>query len=245
MTYVGHATTVVELDGVRILTDPLLRPRVAQLRRLVPLGEPLGRVDAVLVSHLHFDHFDLRSIRMLGRGVPVVVPRGGAVGLLRRRGFADVRGAAEGAEVRVGPVLVRAVPACHPEGRGVPWIGGPALGYVISGSGSVYFAGDTGFFPEMSAVRGVDVALLPVAGWGRRLPEAGHLSPLRAAEALRLVEPRVAIPIHWGTLAPLWRRAGHPGRESPAVEFRRLAAEIAPAVDVRVLQPGQALTVAP
>jgi L-ascorbate metabolism protein UlaG (beta-lactamase superfamily) len=247
VTYVGHATTVLELDGVRILTDPVLRPGVAQLRRLVPLSGPaveaVGRPDAILVSHLHADHFDPRSIRMFGSGVAVVVPAGGAVGLLRRRGFTDVRGVGEGDEVRLGAVLVRAVHARHRGGRGLPWIAGPALGYVVAGSASAYFAGDTALFPEMSRLAGPDVALLPVAGWGSRLPAGEHMGPRQAAEALRLLGPRFAVPVHWGTLAPLWRPGGYPRRRSPALEFRDLAAELAPQVEVRVLEPGQALRV--
>ncbi len=61
----------------------------------------------------------------------------------------------------------------------------------------------------MSALSGTDVALLPVAGWGARLPEGEHMNPLRAAQALKLLKPRIAIPIHWGTFAPLWARGGY------------------------------------
>ena len=119
---------------------------------------------------------------------------------------------------------------------------GPALGYVIRGSISIYFAGDSDVFAEMSALSGADVALLPVAGWGRRLPEGDHMNPLRAARALTLLRPRVAIPIHWGTFAPLWALRGYPANDAAAVEFRRLAMEVAPEVDVRVLEPGETYT---
>ena len=81
----------------------------------------------------------------------------------------------------------------------------------------------------------LDAALLPVAGWGPRLP-AGHLDPVRAVEALALIEPRLAIPIHWGTYAP-WRAPR--GDDTPAKAFAELAATIVPTVDVRVLRPGQ------
>ena len=98
---------------MRLLTDPVLRSRVAHLQRLVPLNgavsDVVGRPDAILISHLHFDHFDPRSIQLFDRGVPIVVPRGGAVSLLRRRGFTEVHGVDEGVEVPVGRVRVRAV----------------------------------------------------------------------------------------------------------------------------------------
>jgi L-ascorbate metabolism protein UlaG (beta-lactamase superfamily) len=83
--------------------------------------------------------------------------------------------------------------------------------------------------------------LLPVAGWGPRLPP-GHLDARRAAEALRLLEPRIAVPIHWGTYSLLTkRRESEAAVREPAEEFRRLAAELAPEVDVRVLAAGESL----
>lgn len=232
------------MDGVRILTDPVLRRRVLHLRRRAPLGQSvaarLAGVDGILVSHLHFDHFDVRTLRTFDHGVTVVVPRGGAEQLLQRRGFTDVRGVEEDTVVGIGSVQVRAVHAQH-SGR-TPRLRGPALGYVLRGSLSIYFAGDTDVFGEMSALSGPDVALLPVAGWGRRLPEGHHMNPLRAAQALRLLRPRVAIPIHWGTFAPIWALRGYPANDVAAVEFRRLAMEVAPEVDVRVLEPGETYT---
>lgn len=245
VTYIGHATTLLEMDGVRILTDPVLRRRVLHLRRRVPLGlpgaAPLAGVDGILVSHLHFDHFDLQTMRTFDHGVTIVVPRGGAVQLLRRRGFTDVRGVDEDTVLSIGSIQVRAVHAQHPPG-GTPWLKGPALGYVLRGSLSIYFAGDTDVFGEMSSLSGPDVALLPVAGWGRRLPEGDHMNPLRAARALTLLRPRVAIPIHWGTFAPLWALRGYAANDAAADEFRRLGREVAPDVDVRVLEPGETYT---
>ena len=83
--YVGHATVVVDLGGVRLLTDPLLRNRVAHLRRAVKVDpDALRGLDAVLISHLHYDHLDLPSLEKLGRDMPVVAPRG-AGALIRRK----------------------------------------------------------------------------------------------------------------------------------------------------------------
>jgi L-ascorbate metabolism protein UlaG (beta-lactamase superfamily) len=106
---------------------------------------------------------------------------------------------------------------------------------VISGTRTVYFAGDTDVFDDMRALGRIDVALVPVAGWGPRVP-AGHLDPLRAAEALTLIRPQVAIPIHWGTYSP-WRPPTQ--RDPAAMKFAEIAATLAPAVDVLVLSPGQ------
>jgi L-ascorbate metabolism protein UlaG (beta-lactamase superfamily) len=112
-----------------------------------------------------------------------------------------------------------------------------SLGYVVQGSTSVYFAGDTDLFDGMAELGPMDVAVLPVSGWGPKLPP-GHLDPRGAAEALRLLRPRIAVPVHWGTYrTPLAARPD----DAPAVEFARAAAELAPEVEVRVLAIGETL----
>ena len=238
--YVGHATTLIELDGVRLLTDPLLRPRVAHLRRLVPLVDVSPPPDAVLLSHLHYDHVDMASLRHIGRSVRLIVPhRAGS--LFRRRRYRDVVELAAGESVPVGPVTVTAVPAEHDGRRNPLGSGISALGYVVSGSRSVYFAGDTDFFEGMAQLAGADAALIPISGWGSRVG-TGHLDPTRAADAVGLLRPRLAIPIHWGTYAPLhWRVSGFkPLLEDPAAAFADAVALVAPDVEVRILQPGEA-----
>jgi L-ascorbate metabolism protein UlaG (beta-lactamase superfamily) len=77
LTWLGHATVLIELGRAALLTDPVLRPRVAHLRRQVPTPQPPPRVDAVLLSHLHRDHFDLRSLQLVDPAAPVVVGGGG------------------------------------------------------------------------------------------------------------------------------------------------------------------------
>ena len=223
------------MDRVRLVTDPVLRPRVWHLRRRVPLDAAgLGRIDAALVSHVHFDHLDRPSLRKLGTEVTLVVPVH-ARRLLR--GFSDVREVDVGDEVHIGKVMVHATPAEHRSTRFIRR-SGPSLGFVVSGSRRIYFAGDTDLFEGMSALAGsLDVALLPVAGWGSKVG-VGHLDPLRAAQALRLLRPRLAIPIHWGTLSPLNRSVSTDAPEA----FRRHAAELAPKVEVRILEPGAAHT---
>lgn len=239
LTWLGHATAVIELDGVRLVTDPVLTRRVGHLRRLAPPAAVPAGADAALVSHLHLDHLHGPSLRRLAPG-RVVAPRG-AARLLRRWTRADVTEVGAGDEVVVGALRVRAVPAAH-DGRRAPGMRAfPALGYVVRGSAAVYFAGDTGPFAGMAdlAEPPLDLALLPVAGWGPRLGP-GHLGPEEAARALGLLRPRRAVPIHWGTYAPAWStRAARPRAREPAVAFARAAARLAPAVDVGILAPGE------
>jgi L-ascorbate metabolism protein UlaG (beta-lactamase superfamily) len=258
IVYLGHATVLIEVDGVRLLTDPLLRGHVAHLRRQTPpvRESAFSGIDAVLISHLHYDHLDLASLRLLGLDTPLLVPAG-AGELLRGRGFTDVTELNVGEVANVGAVAVAAV-AAHHDGR--RWVGpgslrAETLGYVVRGRRTVYFAGDTELFDGMAAMTPppdrddrsdsspqLDVALLPVAGWGSTLGP-GHMDPLDAARAAGLLRPRIAIPVHWGTLSPIgvarWRRErlGDPPRL-----FAEHVASIAPNVEARILAPGQETT---
>ena len=228
---------------MRLLTDPVLRGRIGHLRRHGGAVEraALGRVDAVLVSHAHLDHLDVASLRVLAApATELIVPRG-VDALVGGLGFGAVRQLAVGESARVaGAVDVTATPAAHGGRRHPLGPDHPAVGYLVAGSQRVYFAGDTDLFGEMAALAagGLDAALLPVWGWGPRLGP-GHLDPRSAAEALALLRPRLAIPIHWGTLFPIGldRLRGHLLTDPPH-RFAAAAARAAPEVEVRVLQPG-------
>ena len=235
LTWLGHSCVEIRLDNLLLVTDPVLRARIFHLRRKSSVDPgALDGVDVILISHVHHDHLDLPSLDRLDRGAQVLVPAG-AGSLLRRRGFRVVREVHAGQEVDLGAVRVRATHAEHAASRRLGTGRTQPVGYVISGTRTVYFAGDTDLFEAMDELGRIDVALMPVAGWGPRLP-AGHLDPARAAQALELIKPRVAVPIHWGTYAP-WRPPR--GQDAPAQTFAEIASRITPAVDVRVLRPGQ------
>jgi L-ascorbate metabolism protein UlaG (beta-lactamase superfamily) len=244
-TWHGHSTVLLELDGVRLLTDPVVRARLLHLRRVVGEADvrTLADVDAVLVSHLHYDHLDIPSLQSLGRSLRVVVPAG-AGRLLRRSGFRDIAELDVDETLEIGAVTIRATPAEH-KGRRSPFAKAATVGFRVEGSASVYFAGDTDLFDGMTALGGsLDLALLPVAGWGPRVP-AGHLDPLRAAQALVLLQPRTAVPIHWGTYRRIGLTRDPTALRSPAEKFLRHARELAPAVDVRLLPVGGTLELEP
>jgi L-ascorbate metabolism protein UlaG (beta-lactamase superfamily) len=250
LTYIGHATVLIEMDGVRILTDPVLRNRVLHLRRMGPPIDPAWteRIDAVLLSHLHLDHADLPSLKRLGPQERLIVPRGSGE-FFRRRGFEHAEELAVGEAVDLNGVSVRATPAQHP-GRRPPL--GPvadAIGFLIQGSRSVYFAGDTDLFPDMGATirnrltgtASLDVALIPVWGWGSSVGP-GHLDPDKAAQAVRDLAPAVAIPIHWGDLRGIGSRSSTKLPQGwPPDQFAQRVAELAPDVDVQVMVPGETL----
>jgi L-ascorbate metabolism protein UlaG (beta-lactamase superfamily) len=238
--YVGHATVFVDLDGVRLLTDPLLRNRVAHLRRSSSVSARTRRgVDAVLVSHGHYDHLDLPSLEKLGKKLPVVVPRG-LGGLLRKRRFESVIEVEEGERLAIGDLEILAVPAEHDGSRSPLGAKAEPIGYVVKGSKSIYFAGDTDLFDDMAELGPVDLGLIPIWGWGPGLG-GGHLDPERAAQAVALVRPTVVVPIHWGTYFPIHLGlAGKPAFvDLPPATFAAALAEHAPEVDLRVLAVGE------
>ncbi len=243
----GHATVRIVLGGQALLTDPVLRRRVMHLQRVVPLVDGLGAgVRAVLISHLHHDHLDLASLRMLPDDVALVIPVGGRAALGRRT-RQQVIELAPGESTTIGTLAIRATPAAHDGGRsGRRGVNSPALGYVVAHrTTTVYFAGDTDIFPGMADIAPrLDLALVPIWGWGPTLGP-GHLDPERAAQALTLLRPHIAVPIHWGTYRPaVGRGAPHPRTGAPELRFLRAAAAHAPDVAVRIVAPGQALTLA-
>ena len=214
LTWIGHATFYVRQDDVAFLTDPVWSERVSPLsfagpRRLVPPGVPLGelpQVDFALLSHDHYDHTDVPTIRQLARrGVPFVVPAG--VGELVRG--AGGRVAAELAwweSEEVAGVTVTCVPARHFSGRSFAdrnrrlW-----AGFVVSSrSRRFYHAGDTALFDGFAEIgrrfSPIDVACLPI---GAYLPSAMmrpvHLDPDEAVEAALTVGARQTIGMHFGT----------------------------------------------
>jgi L-ascorbate metabolism protein UlaG (beta-lactamase superfamily) len=241
VTYVGHATVLLELEGVRLITDPVLRPWVGPLRRQGPRPSPgvADDIDAVLISHLHSDHADLPSLRRFRRDVPMLVPPG-ARAFFERRGFVAVAELAAGESRQVKGLTVTATEATHPvTRRSVSET--EAIGFLADGARRIYFAGDTDLFDGMEALRGdLDLALLPIWGWGPNLG-VGHLNPKRAARAAAMLEPRIAVPIHWGTLYPFGLSRLRPRPlHLPPREFEAQMREHAPQVEVRVLAPGEA-----
>ena len=210
-------------------------------RSAPPADEVIEAPTAVLLSHFHHDHLDLPSLRRLGRGTRVLVPRG-AGAFMRRHGFTAVAELGVGETETVGGVEVTAVEAEHSGSRGPLGPTAEAIGFVVRGSSSVYFAGDTDAFPAMSALAGtLDVALLPVWGWGPTLGP-GHLDPEGAARVAAVLKPRIAIPIHWGTFFPIGRRPADLLTRPPR-DFAARVASLAPGVEVQVLDPGESLEI--
>ena len=241
--WLGHSCVQVDLDGTRVLTDPALTARLAHLRRhhhvdVVTVGTP----DVIVISHVHLDHLHVPSLRRFGPATRIIVPAG-AGRLLGRKGFQNVDEAKAGDTFDAGRLTVETVRAVHPPGRGPhSSIVAEPVGYVLrSDDAAVYFAGDTDLFDTMADLAPIDVALLPIWGWGPTLGE-GHLDPERAATAATLLRARVVIPVHWGTYSPIGVRRPK-WLDTPVHQF----ADALRAVDMidalRVLAPGESVAV--
>ncbi|MBD5788139.1 MBL fold metallo-hydrolase [Cellulosimicrobium terreum] len=272
VTWLGHSTVVVDAGGVRLITDPLLRRHAGLLRRrgAIP-AEPAWRgADAALLSHLHHDHAEPGSLRLLG-DVPVLTAPANAR-WLRARGIRGVglgdgwhavqprsggpvgTAGAEEAGWPEAAVQVRLAPAVHGH-RPMPHRPNAAVGHLVRvrppGPGgttadatTLWAVGDTEHFPGMAhlaerAGGRVDVALVPVSGWGPRL-SGGHLGPAEAARVCAEVGVRVAIPVHWGTLhAPGGQHVPRGWMDHAGAAFEAAVRREAPGTQAVVLRPGE------
>jgi L-ascorbate metabolism protein UlaG (beta-lactamase superfamily) len=206
LTWLGHASFLIQLDGVSLLVDPALRDHIfGGTRRNTPPGlsiEQLPRIDAALVTHAHYDHLDRPTLERIG--APVVAGLGAA----RYFRNQELRVTELGwwASTRIGGVRVSFVPAQHWSRRG-PCDMNAALwgGFVIEGSSAaVYHSGDTALFDGFreigAAFPGLDAALLPIGAYDPAwFMLRQHLSPEQAIAAFQSLGARVLVGMHWGT----------------------------------------------
>ncbi len=167
--------------------------------------------------------------------------------MISRTGFSEVVEVAPGDVVNVGDARILVVHADHSGRRTLSRAHGPALGFVIEVSGRrIYFPGDTDLFDDMQSFGPLDLALLPIWGWGPNLGP-GHLTPRRAAEAAAVLGAASVLPIHWGTFSPIGTSMGR-GRpdwlDRPAVEFAADLPAAAPESKLVLLKPGEAAQIA-
>ena len=181
-----NATTLVDSAGTRLLTDPVLRSRIVHIRRIAPPAAAISGI-VLLLSHAHLDHLDIRTLRALPAGVPVIAPAG-AARVLRRWTKREIIEVTAGDRVEVGALGVEVVPAAH-DGRRVP-VGRatPAVGYVVAAdSARIGFFGRHGRLRRMRELS-IHVALLPIWGWGSRVGP-GHLDPVLTIGGARMGRP--------------------------------------------------------
>ncbi|WP_394828605.1 MBL fold metallo-hydrolase [Pendulispora albinea] len=209
LTWVGHATWLMRLGGELIATDPIWSTRVGHIKRTCPPGVALERIpvpDIVTISHSHYDHLDIPTLRRIGPDALYIVPKD--VGeVLRRAGLPRIIELGWWETHREGDVAITLVPAQHWSAR-LPWDRNRRLwgGFVYeSQDGTAYHAGDTAFKEEVFAqIAGrfpaIDYALLPIGAYDPTwFMQAQHMGPEEAGRAWEILNARTLVAMHWGT----------------------------------------------
>lgn len=213
VTWLGHSTTLIELDGLRVLTDPIFGPAASPFSENGPLRwyEPvidldrLQPVDVVLISHDHYDHLDQPTIAVMADWETTFVAPLGVGAHLEYWGIAGerIRHVDWWDEVQVGPLTIVCTPSRHASGRQV-WDMFRTLwaSYALLGPSSrVYFSGDTGFFDDLSTIGETygpfDVTMVEVGAYAPAWPD-WHMGPEQAVLAHQILKGKVFVPIHWG-----------------------------------------------
>jgi L-ascorbate metabolism protein UlaG (beta-lactamase superfamily)/quinol monooxygenase YgiN len=247
ITRIAHASVLIDFDGYRVLTDPWFSEREGYYH-----GEPYGiplenlpRLDGVIVSHEHYDHYDMQAFQAYpDKQVPITVIRGTAQPA-RDVGFTNVIEMDAWETTSCGPITVTALPGKH---------GVPEITYMLQACGfTVYFGGDTLLIPELGEIPqhfpSIDVALLAINGLQIRELDNMQvvMNPLEAAELCRIIRPRYAVPTHYTftggpvTDAQTLKYAGTP--EELVLAFQQAMIQKAPETEARVLLPGEPLIV--
>ena len=251
VTYIGHATLLLEIGGKRILTDPNFDPALARfLRRVCPPGIALAELpelDAVLVTHAHADHLSFTSLAALRQDVPIYAP-GPVQQWLRKTGYRQAIGIDPGMTFQLGALTVHATAAEHRGSRyGYDsWRSAANMYLLVAPDRSCFFAGDTGLTPTTHGIvertlhgieRTLDLALLPIghAPWWKPGFRRGHLSSDDALTLFERLRARYLIPYHWGTFHHLTS-----GPYDAITTLRASLTSHPRAEDVKVLEPGTA-----
>jgi L-ascorbate metabolism protein UlaG (beta-lactamase superfamily) len=255
VTYIGHATLLIEIGGRTLLTDPNFDPRLGRiLPRVSPPGIPLDRLpalDAILLTHAHADHLSFDSLDRLPRDIPLLAPPPVAR-WLQRLGYRHATPLPPGERTEIGSVSIHAAAAVHKGNRyGVDrWRSDASMYLIASAAESCFFAGDTALVDDthrlpaevLSPVdRILDLALLPIgyAPWWKPGFRRGHLTHEDALELFRRLAARALVPYHWGTFRHVTASA------HDAIERLRQTLETHPLADrVRIIEPGDSFTLA-
>jgi L-ascorbate metabolism protein UlaG (beta-lactamase superfamily) len=227
-----------------VVSDPIFSNRLASIftKRISPMEfdpSAIGDLDAVLISHGHHDHMDIRSLKALGKRRTIILPRGVSFPL-KIRGFHDLRAAKPWDEMPIGNATITVVPSHHFGGRPPLYFKAKYQGYVIAGEKCVYFAGDTGFDEEIfTSIRSrfdLDLALLPIGAYHPPSFRKHHMSPEDAVEAFRILGAKIMVPIHFETFSLSLEPVNEPRKRLVA------AAEKAGVADsVFILSSGESL----
>lgn len=242
ITYLGHASAVIEVDGLNVYTDPHFGPKALCMQRKRPLPIPpeeLPPPDAVLISHSHYDHLDLHSFKYFSSHVPVFIPYGLSLFLGRFIRNPVIELAPEASYQLKGRVSIRAIPVQHHGGRLSGLRLREATGYLLGGNGgNVFFAGDTAYREDLAEITRygpVQAALLPIGPiYPKWYMRRHHLDPDQAILLGAELDSATVIPIHWGVF-----RLGLEGVDSSIERLRKRLPQSSVADRFVILEPGE------
>ena len=241
--FIGHSTVLVRLDEQNFLTDPFYLKRLFILKRHKPPGVSLldlPPLNFILISHGHLDHMDLKTLNLFPRNLPVVLPDK-LQGYLNNLGFRDVRPLSWGERTWIGSLGISALPVKHFPGRSLCETQSIPQSYLVQGTRTIYFGGDSGLtreFRQIGTNYSIDLAFLPIGHYRPASFRSVHMSPEDALEAMEMLRAKRMVPIHWGAF-----RLSLEPVEEPARRFLHLLEERRINPKAILLQPGEKILI--
>ncbi|WP_433974311.1 MBL fold metallo-hydrolase [Tunturiibacter lichenicola] len=254
VTFIGHSSFFLQVNGRKVLVDPVFSKRLIVLRRQRRPGtvvDQLPAIDMVLLTHAHMDHLDMASLRsviratrrLTGRTPEVIVPRG-VEDLVERLGFSQVHGLSWWEQIEVQGLKVTMTPCKHWGARMFRDTHRGYGGYVVEGDGqSVYHSGDTAYFDgfhEIGKRLKPEVALLPIGAYFPDSYRSVHTSPEEAVRAFVELGAQKMVPMHYGTF-----RLGREPMEEPVQRLEAEAIRLGIKDRIKILEEGETMHLSP
>jgi L-ascorbate metabolism protein UlaG (beta-lactamase superfamily) len=254
VTFIGHSSFLLQVNGRKLLVDPVFSKRLILLRRQRRPGtavEQLPAIDMVLLTHAHMDHLDMASLRgviratrrLTGRTPEVIVPRG-VEDLVERLGFSQVHGLSWWEQIEVQGLQITMTPCKHWGARMFRDTHRGYGGYVVEGDGqSVYHSGDTAYFDgfrEIGERLKPEVALLPIGAYFPDTYRSVHTSPEEAVRGFVELGAQKMVPMHYGTF-----RLGREPMEEPVQRLEAEAMRLGIKDRIKILEEGETMHLSP
>ena len=241
--FIGHSTVLLHLDEQNFLTDPFYLKRLYILKRYLPPGVPIQNLpplNFILISHGHLDHMDLKTLSLFPRSLPVVLPQK-LEGYLEDLGFNDVRPLSWGEQTCIGSLVILALPAKHFPGRSLHETRSVPQSYLVQGTKTIFFGGDSALTPEFREIgksHNIHLALLPIGHYRPAPFHSFHMNPEDSLEAMEMLRAKRMVPIHWGAF-----RLSLEPMQQPPQKFLKLLGVRKINPRAVLLQPGQRIQI--